>query len=450
MIKRGIELDLTAWKTATARRPMVLRGARQVGKSFLAQWFAKNHFQNFVEVNFEARPDAKSVFEDLNVVKICRELSALFNAPIEPGKTLLFLDEIQECPQALLALRYFFEEMPDLHVIAAGSLLDLLLNDPPEGLRIPVGRIEYRYMQPISFREFLAALGESGLSSALSTISLKAPFSEALHSRALSLLGEYIQVGGMPAVVEMFQQQRATTRYRELQASIHQTYRDDFRKYRGRIDADLLEGCYRRLPFYATKKFKYNELLPDTQSRTTRRVLDLFEMARVITKIHRTAGNGVPLDGEQKVNDYKYTAIDIGILNNSLQLPLITRNDWSSNFVHSGIVAEQFVGQELLSLAPSFVEPRLYYWQREQHNSNAQVDFLVGFSGRVIPIEVKAGSTGALKSLRMFMENKGSEIGVRISQHELSFHDRILSVPLYAVSELERLVGECMKDISIS
>ena len=444
MIKRRFELDFFSWKTASARRPMVLRGARQVGKSFAVQAFAKAHFQNLVEVNFEARPDLKSVFTNLNVVKICRELSGLFNAQIEPGKTLLFLDEIQECPQALLALRYFFEEMPNLHVVAAGSLLDLLLNDPHEGLRVPVGRIEYRYLHPINFREFLDALGESGLSAAISKISLKDPFSEALHLRALSLLGEYLQVGGMPAAVEMFQQQRATTRFRELQASIQQTYRDDFRKYRGRIDADLLEECYRRLPFYATKKFKYNELLPDTQSRTTRRVLDLFEMARAITKIHRTAGNGLPLDGERVVNDYKYIAVDIGILNNSLQLPLITGTAWNTYFVHSGVLAEQFVGQELLSHAPSFTEPRLYYWQREQNNSNAQVDFLIAHSGKVIPLEVKAGSTGNLKSLRTFMEGKNSAIGVRISQHELSFHDRILSVPLYAVSELERLIDECL------
>jgi predicted AAA+ superfamily ATPase len=446
MIHRTLLDSLLSWKEAHERRPLVIRGARQVGKSFLVRAFGKSEFTHFLEINFEQQPELKSLFRDLDAVRISRELSQFSNVPVIPGKTLIFFDELQECPNALRALRYFYEQLPDLHVIGAGSLLDFLLSESSEELRIPVGRIEYRYLHPLSFKEFLTATGNTGILAALSSLTLSSTLAEPLHQKALSLVEQYLHVGGMPAAVSAFVHNQESTRYREIQAAIIQTYRDDFRKYSSKIDIDILEAVYRRLPLFATKHFKYSELYQDTQSRTLKKVLDLFEKARLISKVYASSGNGIPLDAEIDVDDYKFSLIDIGLFAQLLQVPLQPLSLWDQPYVNAGGLAEQFVAQELLALAPSYQEPRLYYWRKNKPRSQAEVDYLFAESGVVYPIEVKSGTTGRLKSMRMFIEQKKSPFGVRLSPQPLSFYDHVLSVPLYAISELPRLIDVAGKN----
>jgi uncharacterized protein len=445
MIERLINGQLSTWKEAAGRRPLILRGARQVGKSFTVRHWGRQSFVNTVVLNFEAQPELKPLFREMDSSATLTQLVRIFNAPIEDGKTLLFLDEIQECPEAILALRYIFESRPRLHVIAAGSLIDFVPREQPEKLRVPVGRIEYRYLHPLSFIEFLTAMREQGLIEAFAELSLLQPIPRILHEKALKQFADYLVVGGMPAVVDAYAQSPSGVRYQEIQSSIRQTYRDDFRKYRSRVDIDIIEAAFRSLPRHIARRFKYSELLPDSASKSTRRVLDLFEMARLISKIFASRSNGVPLDSEIDETNYKYILLDVGLINRALQLPPMSLLEWSSELMHSGPLAEQVVGQELIAYTPSFQEPRLHYWEREKQGSNAEVDYVIALDGMVIPIEVKAGTTGRLKSLRAFMEQKKSAVGVRISQHELSLHDGILSVPFYAISKLDKFIREAIK-----
>ncbi len=436
--------SLASWASAHKRLPLVVRGARQVGKSYSVRAFAKANFEFLAELNFERNPELEQLFNEFDAAKICRRLSQVLNVPVEPKRTLLFLDEIQECPAALSALRYFHEELPQLHVIAAGSLLDFILKDSSDSLRVPVGRIEYRFLGPLSFAEFLVATDNQGILSAIREATLKSPLPEVLHKKALSLVGDYLQSGGMPAVVLANVESSTTNRYQEIQSAILQTYRDDFRKYRHRIDLELIDGVFRRLPLCATKPFKFSELYPETQSRSLRRVLDLFGMAKIITKVHRSAANGLPLDAEVDPNDYKFLMCDVGLLGTSLQTPRFNSSNWNLEMVNAGALAEQFVGQELLATHPVYDEPRLYYWRREARQSQAEVDYVVAHAGRAYPVEVKAGATGRLKSLRQFIETKSAPLGIRISQLPLSYYDQVLSCPLYAISELGRLVEEAL------
>ncbi len=439
MLKRTLEQDLLNWKGVKERRPLVLRGARQVGKSFLIREFARHHFSDFVEINFEKHPELKALFKSTDVKKIVKGLSQWSNQEIVPEKSLLFIDEIQESPQALLALRYFFEELPHLHVVAAGSLLDFLLREQPEELRIPVGRIEYKYLHPLSFKEFLLATQQSGLLAAIADMKVDAPLLPLLHEKALQQIEIYLRVGGMPAAVSAYEQSPENFRFREIQAAMTQTYREDFLKYQSRVDKDIIETVFRKLPLFATKKFKYVDLASDTQSRAIKAVLELFDRARVISKVFATAANGLPFDAESDVDRFKFIFIDCGLMAQMQQIPVSPQQGFNLDLVNSGALAEQFVGQELLLLLESYDEPRLYCWHRESKSSKAEVDYVIADRGQVIPVEVKAGKTGRLKSLRIFMETKNPRIGVRISQHEVSFIDDILSVPLYAVSEIPRL-----------
>lgn len=441
-LSRRFLASLSTWMLTPERRPLVIRGARQVGKSFVVKAFAKANFEFLAELNFEKNPELKSLFTELDAQKLCRRLSQALNVPIEPGRTLLFLDEVQECPEALLALRYLYEQLPTLHVVAAGSLLDFVLNDPPKALRVPVGRIEYRYLAPLSFTEFLEATGNHGLQEAIKEAGLASPLPQVLHNKALSLLGDYLQTGGMPAVVSAFMSSSTTNRFQQVQSATFQTYRDDFRKYKGRVDLDLLETVFRRLSLFATKKFKYSELCPDAQSRSLRRILDLFEMARIISKAQRTSANGLPLEAESDPNDFKFILCDVGLLSASLQSSRVNSPNWNIEMINSSALAEQFVGQEFLAYQDDHIEPHLYYWRKEEKQSQAEVDYIIAHAGKAFPVEVKAGATGKLKSLRYFIDTKGSALGIRISQLPLSYHENILSCPLYAISELHRLIDE--------
>src|SRR3989338_8309650 len=198
-MKRSIETALVEWKDKKNRFPLILRGARQVGKSFVIQQFGKKHFERFVSVNFEEMPEVATCFSTLNPTIIIQRISLLVQQEIVPQKTLLFLDEIQNCPEAIMALRYFKEKLPDLHVIAAGSLLEFALKN--ESISIPVGRVEFLYLKPLSFHEFLTALGFESLQEHLKTISLQNPLAESLHHKLISLTKQYFILGGMPAVV---------------------------------------------------------------------------------------------------------------------------------------------------------------------------------------------------------------------------------------------------------
>lgn len=440
-MNRAILKSLQTWKISQDRKPLVINGARQIGKSYAVREFGKAQFKNIVEVNLEANKALKSIFSTLDPLKICAAISLELNQPVVPGETLLFLDEIQESSEALLSLRYFYEKMPDLHVISAGSLLDIAL-DKNKDIRMPVGRIEFLYMYPLSFLEFLEAREEKAALEVVGNLTLTKPLPEVSHNKLLSLFNEYILCGGMPAVVKSYVNSPTDLRFRKIQADLIQTYKEDFRKYRTRIDYEKLEFTFSRLPNFIAKSITLKDLCPDYSQSTTRNILNLLRKARVIHAIKTSLANGIPLGAEVREKDIKVIFIDIGLLNSFSDLKHEDVKRWNHDLINSGSLAEQVVGQELLAYSDSLFEPQLYTWSREKAGSSAALDYLITQDQEIVPIEVKAGSTGRLISMRIFMEAKQVQLGARISQHQLSWHQGILSVPIYAVSRVGDLIRE--------
>ena len=440
MLHRDLMMQLEQWSTAAHRRPLILRGARQVGKSYLIKEFAKTHFDNFVELNFEFEPELKGVFTSLKPEDIIRTIVLTKGKRIEPGRTLLFLDEIQECPEAISSLRYFFEQLPSLHVIAAGSLLEFILNS--ENFRMPVGRVQYLHMFPLSFGEFLNGRGLTELREFITALTLKTTIPEVVHNKLIEELRLYLICGGMPAVVESFLAEPSGRGFQEIQLLLLQTYRDDFGKYASQAKQSHLEKVFYSTPRLVGEKLKYSAIDPEVKSRDLKAALLLLEKAGVIRRIIRTTTQGLPLRANANERHIKLNFLDVGLMQRSLGLDatLIRSEDFVA--INSGQVAEQLVGQELLACQSPFEDPLLFFWSRDKRGSSAEVDFLISHKDKVIPIEVKAGSTGRLKSLRMLLDKTNGAVGVRLSQLPLSFFQNILSVPIYAIEALSNLLAE--------
>lgn len=431
-MKRMIKYDLHRWANQNKRKPLLMRGARQVGKTHVVRELGKS-FKQFVEINFEKRPDFIPVFEkNLDPARIVKTLSAMIEKRIIPGDTLLFFDEIQMCPNAITALRYFYEEMPDLHVIAAGSLLDFAI----EQVGIPVGRVQYCYMYPLSFMEYLASLNQKLLFEMVMTHDCKNSLDAALHARLLDLLGQYMLLGGMPAVIAESLSDNNLSTALPLQQTIVETYRDDFPKYAKKLQIKYVDALFHQIPHYIAQSFKFSCIQGDYQKRELDPALNLLIKAGVIHKICHTAGNGVPLGAEKNLEKFKLIFLDIGL--NQAMLGQ-QASSWLvhplETFVNKGTFTEAYVGQEILSYSTSHLKAELYYWHREKTGSHAEIDYLIEREGNVIPIEVKSGKGSTLKSLHAFLDSKScADFGVRFSIHPYSLENKLHSYPLYAIA----------------
>lgn len=444
-MRRKIESALKDWKEKENRKPLIVRGARQVGKSFTISAFGRENFEYFHTVNFERTPQVQSFFKtDLDPKRILKELGFFYQSEIIPGKSLLFFDEIQECPRAIMALRYFYEEMPDLHVIGAGSLIEFALR--AEDFRMPVGRIDYLWMRPLSFGEFLDAKGEEKLHQAISELEIGHSLNGALHERALRSFREYACVGGMPEAVEVFIRKNSLTAMKDVQESLLKTFRDDFGKYASRSQHKYLDRVFWNAPKSIGQKLKFSRLDPEMKSRDLRQALDLLVQAGLFYLVKHTSARGLPLEAGASEQKFKVVFLDIGLMQRGLGLDSVVYFETEDlTHVHQGAVAEQLVGQELLAYGDFKTEGRLYFWTREERNSSAEVDYLFPAGDRVLPVEVKSVSAGRLKSMRLFMKERSSQIGVRLSALPLSFHDQILSVPIFAVERLRPLIESCLQ-----
>ena len=398
-------------------KPLVIRGARQVGKTALVRICAAREFETYVEINFDETPGKAEFFdfEDLGTILRYIELDA--NVKIVPGKTLLFLDEIQAKPSILAKLRYFYEKMPELHIICAGSLLDFALAEPEYSM--PVGRIEFLYLGPMGFEEFLLARGQKGLKDFLTTFNsgLKSPIPSAIHQKLLNLLKEYMMVGGMPGAVKAYIESNLDiSKAWQEHSSILQTFFLDFGKYKKRTNIGLLQDLFIKIPSQLGRTIKYSALNREAKSREIKECLDLLQKARLIYPIMHSHGNGLPLGAEIEPSSFKILFLDIGL---ALSLLGINVGDLvhaeSLTKVNYGALEEQFIGQHLLYAQPEYSEPRLYYWNRPTKGSTAEVDFLVQKENRVLPIEVKAGATGRLRSLHMFVQEKNCDLAYRFN-----------------------------------
>lgn len=440
VMHRDIEQDLLQWKQHTHRLPLLVRGARQVGKSYVIEKFGQEQFDNLVTINFELQPEFIPYFETLEPIDIINRIAPILRQKIVPGSTLLFLDEIQDCPNAIRALRYFKEKMPQLHVIGAGSLLEFALN--ASEFRMPVGRVQSIYLKPLSFKEYLTAAGYTALRELIEQVTLATPLAEPMHQKLLKLVREYMALGGMPAVLQEYFTHPDIAQCQHVQTSLLNTYRQDFGKYAKKSDHQYLQRLFEKAPGLIGEYFQYVKIDPDMRSRDIKNALEMLHQAGLVYPVYSTAASGIPLISLINERKFKILFVDIGLVMRATKLETDLLMSKDILLVNRGMLAEQFVGQELLVYASRFDEANLYFWSRDKPSSQAQIDYVITVGSRIIPIEVKAGTTGQLKSLRIFMDEKKLNLGVRVSQFPLSFDGTLLSVPIYMVGEIERLVRE--------
>ncbi len=430
-MKRLIDHYLLSWKNNSERMPLLLRGARQVGKTFAVRELGKA-FDSFVEINFEVSASAGALFErDLFPEALIQVLSLYTGQRIIPGKTLLFIDEIQRVPRALTALRYFYEMMPNLHVIAAGSFVDFAV----EQVGLPVGRIQPVYMYPLSFIEFLAAMKEFLIIKEIITHEVDQPLIEPVHDKILELVAQYLALGGMPKIVKCWVSTKNALKCSHLHASLIDTYRQDFGEYGKERQLKYLEELFEKAPFQLGKKFKFSAI-GEYRKRELEPALQLIEMAGVLRRVMYTAAQGIPLGAQADPNDFKILFLDVGLTQSILNYDLTQRFlNPLAEFVNKGSLVESFVGQELLAYADPYKRQTLFYWRRETRTSQAEVDYVIQERDKVVPIEVKSGTT--LKSLHSFLESHdAADHGVRFSAHNYSRFETIHSYPLYAIAKI--------------
>jgi len=433
MLKRDIYKTLLEWKNEERRQPLLLRGARQIGKTYLIEQFGKNEFENFVILNLEKNIEYEKFFTSLDPKDMIEKIAFTTRQNITPGKTLLFIDEIQNCPRAIVALRYFYEEMPDLHVIAAGSLLEFALNRAK--ISIPVGRIQYLFMYPLSFKEFLQALGYDALHDHLYGKNAIEKIDEVVHDKLIELVRKYYLLGGMPKVVDEYIRSGDVSKCEKIQRSILDTYSDDFKKYAPEEDIMHLKTVFHSVPSMVGRKYVFSKVDPDTRSADLKKAVNLLEMAGVITRVKRTSASAIPLEAGVKHSYFKLIFLDIGLLHSISGLYPKTMMASDLNTVYMGAVSEQFVGQELLAYNDPYHRESLYYWLRESKNSSAEIDYLIQRGGNIYPSEVKSGSTGRLKSMALFMDQFKSEKGYKVSQAPYS-ESKITEIPFYLIEKL--------------
>ena len=432
---RSIDAELLAWSKEPDRKVLLLRGARQVGKSSAVRHLGKR-FSHFLEVNFEEDKEARSFFEkgSLSPQPICELLAIKYGTPIIPGKTLLFFDEIQTCIPAISSLRYFYEKMPDLHVVAAGSLLEFALEEIPS---FGVGRITSMFMYPFSFYEFLSALGESLLVNAIRNAAAEKPLHEAIHGKSVELLKRFLAVGGMPEAVVKYAKTNDLLQVQAVLNSLLVSLTNDFAKYKKRVPLTRLREVFEAVAHQAEGKFVYEKAATQASNAQVKRALELLVMAGLVYPVVHTAANGIPLGAEINPKFQRMFLLDTGLFQRVLGLDMaqiFVTNDFKT--INRGAIAELFVGLELVKGASCYNPNALYYWQREKSQSSAQVDFLLQKGEQIIPIEVKAGTQGAMQSLYLFMKEKDIAKGVRTSLENFAHYENIDVYPMYAISNL--------------
>ena len=455
-MKRSAELYLDQWKKRNNRKPLIIRGARQVGKTYLVRSFAKK-FENLIEINFERYPELAELFSSNEPAEIIGLLGLHFGTQIKEGSTLLFLDEIQAKPEILSTLRYFYEDMANLHVIAVGSLLEFALEQP--AFSMPVGRIEYLFLGPMQFEEYLAATGNDALVQFLNEFILNNKIPEVIHHQFIKHLRTFMVTGGMPEVVKRFCQTDSWQECEIVKNSIVSTFQNDFNKYGKRMDSDVLYDLFRKIPVQVGQKFKYVNINRYQRAAVTGKALELLCHAKVVNKIHHSSGNGIPLGAEINHRKFKTIFLDVGLMATICGVNFLDLTKAEDILlVNRGAMCEQFIGQHLLYAGKFYQEPELFYWAREQKSSSAEVDYLVASQSLVIPVEVKAGSGSSLKSLHAFVKMKNRKLGIRFNSDVPSILDtatslanmdsipfRLLSLPLYMVGQTKRLLDEAVR-----
>jgi len=437
-LKRNIDVELLNWKKDSSRKPLLMRGARQVGKSTSVREFAKS-FRYYVEVNFEEREDVCKLFDgNLSPKEICANLSIYYDTPIIPGETLVFFDEIQSCIRAISSLRFFYEKYPELHIIAAGSLLEFALNELPS---FGVGRIRTMFIHPLSFDEFLTAAGDVQLLDAKNKATLQNPLTDLLHDKLISLLKKFMVLGGMPEVIANYFNNKNIHECQRSLDDLILSLKSDFAKYKSRVPALRILEIFESVSGQMGNKFVYKKADTQANHKQIKETIELLLMSGLVISVTHSSGNGIPLGAEADNKKRKMLIFDTGIFQRLLGLDIkniLFENDF--DLINKGAIAELFTGLEILKSSSCYEKHDLYYWQRETPSSSAEIDYLLQLNENIIPVEVKSSKKGSMKSLFVFLNEKKRDYGIRFSMENFSTYNNIRIYPLYAVSNLFRKV----------
>jgi len=448
MFNRDILKFFDQWYRKKRRKPLVIRGARQVGKTVAITLFGQKNFKDIIVLNLE-KDEFSSMFQRLMPISELIQLVQLRTGKkIIPGSTLLFIDEIQDSQIAMTQMRYFYEELPDLHVMSAGSLLEVKIKK--EGFSFPVARVEYCYMYPVTFYEFLEAMGDTETLEYIKNLDYNSRIPEEIHSVLLKKYYDYVIVGGMPEAVAEYIESRSFIDLDPIYESILTGFKDDVYKYASKAKVPYLQHVIEHSPKFAGKTIKYENFGESGfRSREMKDAFDVIEKAMIVKRVYSSNSTRIPIIENQKKSP-KIIFLDSGLVNYSLGVreDLFTASDL--NIVFQGQIAEQIVGQTLQTLSHA----RLYhfsYWFRDSKNSLAKIDFLTQWKSWVIPIEVKSGKTGHLKSLHLFMNQGSTPAALRFHPGNLHIQDieradgstyKLLSLPFYLVHRLQEILDK--------
>ncbi|MGN0049475.1 MAG: ATP-binding protein [Bacteroides sp.] len=433
-LSRKIDEELLLWKNEAHLKPLLLRGARQVGKTSAVRHLGQT-FEYYVEIDLNEQCDLHPIFnQGFTPQQLCSQLSLITGIPIAEGRTLLFLDEIQACPAAINTLRYFYEKMPGLHLIAAGSLLEFALRDLPS---FGVGRVRSLFMYSFCFEEFLYAMDRADLVEAVRQASPDKPLFEVVHRKLLEYLRIFLVIGGMPECVSLYVETSDMLQCQRVLQELVTSYEDDFKKYHAQIPLGVLKDVFRSVALQGSGKFVYTQVDSTYRLPQVKTALELLQMAGLIYPVVHTSSNGVPLYAEADEKYKRFILMDTGLLQRILHLNLqdILLSD-DLKMVNRGALAETFVGCELVKASSPYSVDPLYCWHREKKDSNAEVDYVVDMGGIIYPVEVKSGSRGSMQSMRIFLKQKGLNRGIRTSLENFGQLDDTLIIPLYAIGNL--------------
>ncbi len=430
---------LVHWKTSKYRKPLIVQGVRQVGKTWLLKEFGRRYFEQTAYFNFEEQIEYRQFFETTrDVNRILQNLMLAGGKPIKAGKTLIVFDEVQECPDVITSLKYFYENAPEYHVVCAGSLLGISLAKPAS---FPVGKVDFLQVDPMSFTEFLLANGDGKLVSYLDSVSTIEPIPDALFNPLYEKLKMYFVTGGMPEVVYRWTAEQDVQLVQDTLASIISTYERDFAKYPERKEFPKISMIWRSIPSQLArenKKFIYQAVKHGARAREYETALQWLIDAGLVVKVYRSTAPRLPLTAYDDLAAFKVYLVDVGLLRRLSLLAPSAFIEGNRLFVEfKGALSENYVLQALKSQ----FEANVRYWT--DGKAGGEVDFIVQKENDIIPIEVKAESNVVSKSLRLFKKTFGDEVAIRVrfSMKNLSLDGDVLNIPLFMADYASSLIG---------
>jgi uncharacterized protein len=433
-MKRALYENLIEWKSSQRRKPLLLQGARQVGKTWLINEFGKNEYKHYIYLNFEQTPNLKTLFtNDLSPQKIIENIGLFLGKKVNHENTLICFDEIQNCQEALTSLKYFQEQAPEFHLIAAGSLLGVSLGKTSS---FPVGKVNFLTLYPLSFAEYLEAIDEQllvGKATVLETLP------ELLHEKMLELLKMYFFLGGMPEVVVDYIQNRDIKAARKIQNDILKAYQRDFSKYSDPSQALKVSEIWQSIPFQLAKenkKFLYNDVKNTARASTYQQSIEWLKNAGLIHVVYQIRAAKLPISGYADYTKFKVYILDTGLLGALLNLSsdiILKPNELFSEY--NGAFVENYTCLELLKT----IEQDLFYWSSERE---AEVDFVFQWNNDIYPLEVKSGMNRNTKSLRVYAEKYQPKLLFRTSPRNFVNQEEFINIPLYSLFGLKNILSQ--------